>query len=180
MKPEPVWVFAYGSLIWNPEFQVAERALGVLTGYRRGFSMRSVHLRGTEAAPGLVLALDAEAGATCHGVALRVAEGEEAAALALLRDRELRLSAYKELYVPVDLRDGRQITALAYVIDRDHRLYCGGLAPEEQAQIIARSEGERGRNCDYLWNTVAHLEELGIEDASLTRLAKRVTELTTP
>ncbi|MFZ1481325.1 MAG: gamma-glutamylcyclotransferase, partial [Paracoccaceae bacterium] len=68
-------------------------------------------------------------------------------------------------------------TALAYVIDPDHNQYCGGLALELQAQIIARARGGRGRNCDYLWSTAAHLAELGIADADLEWLAARVRAL---
>ena len=175
--PAPLWVFGYGSLIWNPEFPVAERQIARLHGWHRSFCMHSIHHRGTETAPGLVLALDQAAGAVCDGVAFRVQPGAEAETLAALRERELISSAYLERHLSVDLADGGQVTALAFVIDPDHVQYCGGMALEAQAQIIARAVGGRGPNRDYLFATAAHLAELGIADADLNWLAARVRDL---
>lgn len=172
-----MWVFGYGSLIWHPGFPVAERRIGRAHGWHRSFCMRSIHHRGTETAPGLVLALDRAAGACCDGVAFRVTPGAEAATLAELRERELVSSAYLEQHLPVQCGD-EVLDCLTYVIDPDHVQYCGGLALEEQAQIIAGATGGRGPNRDYLWNTAAHLAELGIGDADLEWLAARVRELT--
>lgn len=175
--PTPLWVFGYGSLIWNPEFPVAERQIARLHGWHRSFCMHSIHHRGTEAAPGLVLALDQAAGAVCDGVAFRVQPGAEEATIEALRERELISSAYLERHLPVDLADGATVTALAFVIDPDHVQYCGGMALEDQAQIIARAVGGRGPNRDYLFATAEHLAELGIADPDLTWLAARVSGL---
>src|SRR3989338_3688207 len=79
--PAPLWIFGYGSLIWNPEFPVAERQIARLQGWHRSFCMHSIHHRGTETAPGLVLALDQAAGAVCDGGAFRVQAGAEAETL---------------------------------------------------------------------------------------------------
>jgi cation transport protein ChaC len=171
-----MWVFGYGSLIWNPEFPVAERQVACLHGWHRSFCMRSIHHRGTPDAMGLVLALDRLAGACCHGVAFRVEPGAEEATLVLLRERELVSSAYLEEWVPVGLAGGAEVQALAYVIDPDHVQYCR-LALEEQAQIIAHAVGGRGRNRDYLNATAAHLTSLGIADADLDWLVARVAQL---
>lgn len=171
-----MWVFGYGSLIWHPGFPVAERRIARAAGWHRSFCMRSIHHRGTEAEPGLVLALDRAAGAICDGVAFRVTPGAEAQTLADLRERELISSAYLEVTLPVTA-EGTPIDCLAYVIDPAHVQYCGGLALEEQAQIIAQAVGGRGPNRDYLWNTAAHLAELGIADAELEWLADRVREI---
>jgi len=172
-----LWVFGYGSLLWNPGFDVAETRLASVEDYGRSFCMRSIHHRGTETAPGLVLALDEAPGDVCDGVALRAAPGTEAETLAYLRARELVSSAYVERHVALGLEDGRQVNALAYVINRDHWQYCRGLGLEEQAQIIAKAVGGRGPNTEYLWNTADHLAELGIEDADLQWLADRVRSL---
>ena len=174
-----LWVFGYGSLIWDPGFPVADRAVARLDGWHRSFCMRSIHHRGSVAAPGLVLALDRAAGAHCDGVAFRVAEGHEAVTVTALRERELVSSAYLEVTLPVRLTDGREVAALAYVIDPEHVQYCGGLPLEEQAQIIARATGGRGPNRDYLWSTAAHLAELGIGDDDLDWLASRVRDIVT-
>ena len=176
-KPDDMWVFAYGSLLWNPGFDVAERVVARLAGYARSFCMRSIHHRGTETAPGLVLALDAQAEASCEGLALRVPDGQAAGTLAYLRERELISSAYLEHHVTLSLDDGRDVTALAYVIDPDHVQYCGGLPLEEQAQIIARSHGGRGPNSEYLFNTAQQLNDLCLADDDLDWLADRVQRL---
>ena len=174
-----MWVFGYGSLIWNPEFPVAERVIARATGWHRSFCMRSIHHRGTEADPGVVLALDASAGAHCDGVAFRVAPGAEAETLAELRARELVSSAYLE--TPMEVMAGDQLLdCLAYVIDPDHVQYCGGLPLDEQARIIARAVGGRGPNRDYLHATADHLAELGIGDADLEWLSARVRDLHHP
>lgn len=172
--PEALWVFGYGSLIWNPEFPVAEACIARLPGWRRSFCMRSIHHRGTVAAPGLVLALDQSPAAQCDGVAFRVEPGAEAATIAALRERELISSAYLERHLPVDLARGGRVEALAFVIDPDHAQYCGGLPLEEQARIIAAAVGGRGSNRDYLLTTATHLAGLGIADADLNWLSARV------
>ncbi len=173
----PPWVFAYGSLLWNPGFAVAERALATVEGFSRSFCMRSIHHRGTPEAPGLVLALDSAPGAVCRGVALRMADEGRHEALRILRERELVSSAYLERVLPLTLGDGREIEALAYVVDRSHAQYCGGLPLREQAEIIARSRGGRGPNADYLSNTVGMLGDLGLRDETLDWLHSRVAKI---
>ncbi|MBA3911307.1 MAG: gamma-glutamylcyclotransferase [Rhodobacter sp.] len=172
----PLWVFGYGSLIWDPGFPVAERRIARLEGWHRSFCMRSIHHRGTVEAPGLVLALDRATKAACTGVAFRVAPGAEAETLAALRERELISSAYLEARLSVQTETGI-LQAVTYVIDPDHAQYCGGLAMDKQAEIIARAVGGRGANRDYLWSTVAHLAELGIADPDLEWLAAEVRRL---
>ncbi len=174
---ETLWVFGYGSLIWNPEFPVADQQIARLDGWHRSFCMRSIHHRGTVQAPGLVLALDRLAGAVCDGVAFAVIPGAEVATIAALRERELISSAYEETWLPVTLRDARIVQALTFVIDPSHAQYCGGLPPEDQAQIIARSVGGRGPNSAYLYSTVDHLAALGIADPDLAWLAARVRQI---
>jgi cation transport protein ChaC len=170
-----LWVFGYGSLIWDPGFPVAERRIGRVIGWHRSFCMRSIHHRGTVEAPGLVLALDRAVAASCTGVAFRVVEGAEQETVAALRARELVSSAYLEARLPIETAEGA-IEALTYVIDPDHDQYCH-LDLEEQAQIIAMASGGRGRNRDYLWSTAAHLAELGIADPDIAWLAARVRTL---
>ncbi len=172
-----MWVFGYGSLLWNPGFPVAESVIGTLPGYARSFCMRSIHHRGTEEDPGLVLALDEQHDHACSGIALRVEPGQEDATLAYLRERELISSAYLEKNLDVLLEDGRKVRAVVYVIDESHDQYCGGLPLEEQAQIIARAVGGRGPNCEYLYNTAEHLQQVGLQDADLDWLHARVKSL---
>ncbi|MCM2562654.1 gamma-glutamylcyclotransferase [Lutimaribacter sp. EGI FJ00015] len=169
-----MWVFGYGSLLWNPGFPVADRVLARLPDYHRSFCMRSVHHRGTPEKPGLVLALDEWPGAACTGLGLAVAPGAEDETLDYLRERELVSSAYVEKRLWLDLTDGRRVEAVAYVVDAAHEQYCGDMPLEEQAQTIACALGGRGPNPEYLHNTVAHLRQLGIEDGDLEWLDERV------
>lgn len=179
MTPQPLWVFGYASLIWNPGFDFEERLLARLKDYSRSFCMRSIHHRGTEDHPGLVLALDTHAGAACEGVAFRVADDKSDQVMEYLRERELISSAYIEKTVSLRLEDGREVASVAYVVDRDHVQYCGGLGLEEQARIIAGATGGRGPNDEYLFNTADHLTELGIADEELSWLSRRVRDLRT-
>ena len=173
-----MWVFGYGSLLWKPGFAPAETVVARLRGYARSFCMTSIHHRGSEIEPGLVLALDAHEGTSCTGLALRADEQEADKVLDYLRERELVSSAYLEKRLPVNLTDGRVVEAVTYVIDPAHIQYCGGLPLEEQAQIIARAHGGMGPNSEYLFNTAQHLDSLGLGDEELTWLAGRVRALT--
>ena len=176
--PSPLWVFGYGSLLWNPGFEVAETRLARLDGYHRAFCMSSIHHRGTEQNPGLVLALDEAEGASCQGVALRVVPGQELKVLSELRERELISSAYFEAVVTLRADGAEPFHALAYVVDRDHVQYCGALSLEQQAEIIANAHGGRGPNTEYLFNTADHLAQIGITDPDLAWLANRLRNRT--
>jgi len=173
----PIWVFGYGSLLWNPGFAVAEQQVARLTDFQRSFCMRSIHHRGTPEKQGLVLALDQKPGAFCDGLALKVAAEHTEATIAYLRERELVSSAYLEEWVDLDLTDGRRVSAVAYVVDRSHEQYCGGIDLEEQAQVIAHAVGGRGPNTEYLFATADHLNEIGLSDGDMNWLTRRVREI---
>ncbi len=175
--PRPLWVFGYGSLIWNPGFPVAEQQLATLQGFARSFCMSSIHHRGTADDPGLVLALDPAEGHECRGVAFRVPDEAADETVEYLRERELVSSAYLERTLAVELSTGANVPALAYVVDTEHVQYVGGMSLEKQANIIAHAVGGRGPNTEYLWNTVTQLAQLGIDDTDLEWLAKRVREI---
>lgn len=174
-----LWVFGYGSLIWDPGFAPAGQEPARLMGWQRRFCILSQHYRGTAEQPGLVLALDEAPGAHCDGLALAVPAGQEQAVLAGLRARELARPAYREMRVPLVLRDGRQVDAVTYVVNEAHASY--RLMPEgDQARTIAQAAGEKGPNCDYLWNTAARLRELGIADPQIEALERAVRQLREP
>lgn len=172
-----LWIFGYGSLLWDPGFVPERKLRARAQGWHRSFCMRSVVHRGTPGKPGLVLALDRAEAASCSGVAFAVRPGEEDTVLADLRARELVTDAYFEQHIALEAEDGAALEAVTYVIDRSHAQYCN-LSLEEQAQVIARASGGRGPNRDYLFNTAAHLAEMGVCDADLDWLVQRVRELT--
>lgn len=156
-----LWVFAYGSLMWKPGFDFVERRRARMPGYVRRFCLDSITYRGTPDYPGLVLALDEEVGGACDGVAYRVAAERRADTHQYLRDRELVTYSYLEKFLPIAIDEGAEVEALAYVMDRSHTQYRGGLSPERQAEVIATAHGPAGSNVEYLENTIRHLNDLG-------------------
>ncbi|MAD94861.1 MAG: gamma-glutamylcyclotransferase [Rhodobacteraceae bacterium] len=174
---EGFWVFGYGSLIWQPGFDFTQRQIARIFGFSRSFCMWSIHHRGTVEKPGLVLALDALEGAFCDGVAFFVPPETALVTIDYLRERELVSSAYFEKIHPVTLRTGRVVECVAYVVDPSHEQYCGGMALERQAQVIAKAIGGRGSNFEYLSNTAEHLAKIGLRDQDLDWLADRVRTL---
>lgn len=165
-----LWIFGYGSLMWRPGFAFAEASLAAIGGYTRSFCIFSVHHRGSGARPGLVLGLDRGGGS--HGMAYRVVPAQARAALAYLRDREQVTGVYREVVTPVTLLDGshRHVEAVAYVAERAHPQYAGGLSLSTQAAIIRGAHGVAGPNTEYLVKTNAHLRDLGVRDRALDRL----------
>lgn len=178
---ERFWVFAYGSLMWNPGFDYEERVQARLYGYHRAFCIYSYHYRGTPERPGLVLGLDR--GGSCHGVCYRIAQGDIAAVTENLWRREMLTNVYMPRRARAQISatpvstapiGGAPIAVQTFVADPKHVQYTGRLGLEECAKIIADGVGEGGRNTDYLLNTVSHLDELGIADGSLQALARLI------
>ena len=109
--------------------------------------------------------------APCKGVVFRVAAAKAKATLAYLRARELVTNVYRETELRATLADGRVVTAVAYVADRTHAQYAGALDRAELHRLVAQGIGAAGPNVDYVRSTQAHLEALGIHDATLAWLS---------
>ena len=174
MQRDDLWVFGYGSLMWNPGFPYLEKSVARLHGFKRRFILTSRHYRGTPERPGLVLGLDWSRGAHCTGVAFRVCPTKDREVRDYLVERELVSYAYFETKYPLELEGGAEVEALCYVVDRSHPQYSGGLEPDEQAEIISEAVGPSGPNVEYLENTLSQLQALDIEDPGLADLAARV------
>jgi len=168
---EPVWVFAYGSLMWNPEIAFAEARPGFLHGYHRSFCLYSRDYRGTPERPGLVLGLDR--GGSCRGIVYRLPSDRVGETLDRIWAREMTGEVYRMRRVAVRTPHGA-VDAHACVVRRASPDYAGRLPPDEVARLLAAAVGGRGSGREYLANTVRHLEELGIRDGSLHRIAARV------
>jgi len=166
-----LWVFGYGSLMWDPGFDHLAAEKGQLHGYHRAFCMYSHRHRGTSARPGLVLALDR--GGSCQGIAYRVRRDEADAVLAYLWEREMPRYAYLPRTLKASIR-GQTIDCVTFIVDRTQPNYAGRLSAEKAAVVIADAVGERGRNRDYLASTVRHLEELGIADGTIHEILRIV------
>lgn len=147
--------------------------------------MNSFYYRGTPEQPGLVLALDrGPEDTSCAGVAYRVGVHSVAEVRSYLYEREmLAVSAYLEAVLPVELEaEGEnclreEVQALCYVLNRNHHGYAGMLSLEVQAERIAYSRGEKGSNAEYLFNTMAHLKEMGVKEPELESLETLVRKL---
>ena len=165
-----LWVFAYGSLIWNPGFAYKSREPATLIGYHRRYCVQSMIYRGTPERPGLVLGL--ERGGVCEGVAYRVAAELESETMQYLRERELITSVYLETLVQIETREGERREAVTYVADPDHEQYVGALDFDGVIGTIAGASGISGPNVEYALNTWANLAALGLADPLVEQVAE--------
>jgi cation transport protein ChaC len=166
------WVFAYGSLMWQPGFAHRRAVPAVLEGYHRALCIKSVVYRGTPDAPGLVLGL--QHGGQCEGVALEVDDAAWEEVLSSLREREQPNRVYVERWLAVLCDGGTVREALVFVADTTHAQYAGDLSEAETLHLLRTGRGSRGTAADYLTSTLAHLRALGIHDAALERVASLI------
>jgi cation transport protein ChaC len=174
---DTIWVFGYGSLIWNPAFDYDERRIGVLHGYHRQFCFWSTIGRGTPDRPGMMLALDR--GGSCKGVVLGVRRDRASEELTSVFMRELTGRTYHPRLLRVTTAEGA-VSAITFVADRESRNYAGRRSPEETARHIAQGCGHLGPCRDYLFNTTEHLDALGIHDRRLHELCRLVRDIPEP
>lgn len=167
-----VWLFAYGSLLWNPTVHIVERRLVRVAGWRRRFCLNARAGRGTADNPGLLLGLIE--GEHCDGLALRVEPGQVAVELDLLWRREMLSRAYVPRWLHAVDGDGRALAALAFTMDPASRGYAGGLTEDAVVERLATARGELGTCADYLFHTEAELRVHGIDDPVLATIADRV------
>jgi len=172
----PLWVFGYGSLIWNPAFHHTGRRNARVFGFHRSFCIKTPLGRGNPDYPGLVLALDV--GGSCHGVAFRLPARSMREELSVVWAREM---AIEGTYRPVCVRARTSrgpIHAVTFAINRASERYVGRLPEDELVERLARASGYLGSCAEYLHNTVTHMRESGIRDAHMFRLHRLVEEAT--
>ncbi|UFH49243.1 gamma-glutamylcyclotransferase [Pseudomonas sp. KNUC1026] len=167
----PVWLFAYGSLIWRPECSSVERQRARVFGYHRGLYLWSHEHRGTPTQPGLVFGLDR--GGSCSGFAFRLPEeGLEQALLALWR-REMPYPSYRPHWLSCRLEDGTRVRALGFVLERHLPCYAGNLPDDLLLQILASACGRYGTTRDYVEQTIAALRSHAMPDLPLEARIRR-------
>lgn len=164
---DDLWVFAYGSLIWDPAVHVEEYRHGVLSGWRRRFCMRLESGRGSHDQPGLMAALDQ--GGRCDGLVFRIPAKLVDQETKFMWNREMFAGAYRPLFLKVSTPQG-PVDALVFVMERTNHRYMPDVTDAEAARMIAVAEGGLGSNFDYLQSLTWHLDELGIEDDDMKRL----------
>ena len=188
---EDFWVFAYGSLMWNPGFPFLESHPALVRGYHRSFCVESTHYRGTKEKPGLVLGLDR--GGACRGRAYKVCRTQGTTVSDYLHEREMLSGIYEPRWLRATLLSAagspmevpstrasprpppRIVAAAAFVVDRRQAAY-RRLRPEQVAEQILQGIGTKGTNVAYLENTVRHLDELGVADCPLHDVLRLVQE----
>lgn len=164
-----VWVFAYGSLMWNPLLDFDRRSVATLHGWHRSFCMKSIAGRGTPEHPGRMLGL--ESGGATQGVALRLADSQHEEELRMVWRREMVGGAYRPTWAPVTLDDGTHTRAIAFVVDPTKPLFERDASVATVAPVIARAAGSFGSNAEYVFKLEAALHECGLRDSYIDSLA---------
>ena len=171
----PLHVFAYGSLLWRPGFAYRHRERARLHGFHRALRVWSVHHRGTEDRPGLVLGLDR--GGSCLGCSYEVEPGRRREVAEYLWEREMVTSVYVPRIVRVRRESdqaARSTAALTFVLDREHWQYAGVLSAEDAVQHVCGASGRSGDNLEYVRETVRGLQRMGIDDHGLKAVLRRL------
>jgi cation transport protein ChaC len=167
----PVWLFAYGSLIWRPECSAVERQRGRVHGYHRGLYLWSHEHRGTPELPGLVFGLDR--GGSCSGFAYRLPEDCLQESLLALWQREMPYPSYRPHWLSCRLEDGTRVRALGFVLERHLPSYAGNLPDAVLSQVLATACGRSGTTRDYVEQTVSALRSHAMPDLNLEARLKR-------
>ncbi len=171
--PDALWLFAYGALMWRPEFPFAERREARVRGWHRRFCLWQPGFRGTPDCPGVMLALDR--GGQCRGLAYRIAGDDVREAIRPVWRREMRGRGYGARWLAAETAEG-PVAVLAFVADRTGARYAGRLTDEAIAARIAAACGPTGPSAEYLLNTVAACEAMGIRDRHLFAMQALVAE----
>jgi cation transport protein ChaC len=166
---QDLWVYAYGSLMWDPAVHFEEVRRASLPTHQRRFTFRTHIGRGSPDCPGLMLSIEARAGA-CEGLTFRIAAHRVDVESAILWRREMLRGAYAPSLLPVQTPQG-EVTALVFVSNPDHADHVGELPLPETARTIARAKGVMGRNRDYVEQLARQLASLGIVDDYIEQLA---------
>ena len=170
---DPVWVFAYGSLIWKPGFAHVETRRGIAEGWQRSFCLRITRFRGTRAQPGLMMQLDR--GGSCEGLLMRLPPGGELDELHGLWRREITAKPPSNMPRWIEVTSGPEtLRAIAFTANPAKENYACGLPAEVVAETLTLAAGHWGSGAEYLLNTVTALEAAGIHDPHLWELQEMV------
>lgn len=171
----PVWVFGYGSLIWDPAVVVDEIRRGVLEGHRRSFCFLLDGGRGSPEAPGLMAALDEHPGHRCEGVVMRIPPDLVEQETERMWMREMITGIYRPRWFEIATPQG-PVEAVTFLADPEHHRYVGDMPRAERARLIAVAEGVLGSNREYLENLLSQLDALGLEDPEMSELHAMVLD----
>jgi glutathione-specific gamma-glutamylcyclotransferase len=166
-----IWIYGYGSLMWDPGFHFSEVRLAHLHGYQRRFTYWTRIARGSPERPALMLTLEKQADDTCccTGLAFRISADLAEVESAMLWRREMLRNGYCPTLVPVDTPQG-PLSALVFACNHAHDDYAGEMPLDDTAAIIAVAAGAIGSNREYLQRMAAQLETLQIRDPYVEQL----------
>jgi glutathione-specific gamma-glutamylcyclotransferase len=167
----PFWIFAYGSLMWNPQFAWDARHVATIRGYHRSFRVWSRINRGTPERPGLVLTL--ECGGSCRGLIYRIEADRVQEEMQRIWKREMTYGSYRPKWLNCIVGE-ESIRALAFTVNRECSGYAGRIPVEVVVEAIAGARGRYGPAHDYLFKTMETLHEHGIRDLRVEQLAHLV------
>ena len=171
---EDIWVFGYGSLIWNPVLQFSETIDATIYGYHRRFCMWTRIGRGSPECPGLVLALDK--GGSTKGMIFRLDASIAVSEIDILWRREMMADSYRPVWVTAHTDQG-PVTAMSFAMRRDRPIYAPPMSEEKVAHAIYHAKGFVGPCRDYLENTYRALKGAGIYDKQMSRLMRLMTQM---
>lgn len=164
-----LWVFAYGSLMWDPGLYFEEVRRAWLPDHARRLILKDIYgARGTAEAPGLMAALD-RGGAGCHGLVFRIGEAQIETETEALWRREGIGPAYWPVFVEAQVNEV-PLTALTFVANHDADLIDSDMSSEDQIKYLTTGTGFAGSSIDYLRNLVSRLRAVGIQDADVEDL----------
>lgn len=172
-----IWVFGFGSLMWNPCFSHTACQPATLSGYQRKFHIWTAKARGTPDLPGLGLCLEPVAEGECRGMAYRLDPASLSRDLEALWQREMTTGIYSPIWHPLQLATGTEIEAITFVVNSDNRQYAGAMPVAQMAVAIARAHGEYGSCRDYLAQTIDGMASLEVYDHELDELLRQVDEI---
>ena len=171
-----IYLFGYGSLLWNNPLDASHSHRVTVHGWRRAFCLKNIYGRGSVERPGLTLGL--EAGGNCQGLAFHVSEDRIEHELRILWRREMLLGTYVAQWVDATDADGKSVgPMLTFVADPKNPRYMGDLSTYEVAECLSEASGSLGTSADYLVQTQAELQRVGFTDAYIDDLIVRVTRL---
>lgn len=167
-RDKDLWVFGYGSLMWNPAFRFSEVRLAHAPVHERCFILKDIYGgRGTVDEPGLMVALDKGKG--CDGLLFRIDRDDIEEETEVLWRREMIAPAYQAVFVDVVVED-QTLTALTFIADHDTVLIDANLKRDEQIHFLATGTGFMGTSLEYLQNIEQKLAQLHILDEDVVAL----------
>lgn len=172
---EDIWLFAYGSLMWNSLLDLLEACPATLAGYHRSYCLKTIAGRGNARVPGRMLSI--EPGGETVGLALRIDPKKFEEELRLVWVREMPTGAYRPTWLRLKLQNEKEVWAIVFVAVPTHLFYESDASVDKVAPIVAVAVGPLGTSAEYLFKLEETLAKLGLTDAYVDALARRVERI---